>query len=121
MSKDLLPCATCPWRVDKNATTIPRYVHEKACGLLNTVGDADDFRQIMACHHSTGTEEPAEQICKGYLTQAGWTNINVRILMATADMPSPDSVADACQEAGIELEPDWETVLDKLTASLEYK
>lgn len=51
--QDLLPCATCPWRVDKDSSTIPRYSHEKACALTGTVGHGDDFRKIMACHHST--------------------------------------------------------------------
>lgn len=27
----LLPCATCPWRVDQDASVIPRYSHDKAC------------------------------------------------------------------------------------------
>ena len=49
----LLPCATCPWRMDKDAATIPGYVQEKAEGLLNTVGEGDDLRLIMACHGST--------------------------------------------------------------------
>jgi Family of unknown function (DUF6283) len=118
MSTDLLPCATCPWRTGKDATTIPRYSHAKACGLVGTVGRDDDFRQIMACHHSTGAESEAEQACKGYLAQAGESNLNVRMLAMSGLLPWPRQVAEACFKAGVELEPDYETVLDKLAASL---
>lgn len=95
----LLPCATCPWRVDKDASTIPRYSHEKACALVNTVGEGDGFRKIMACHHS-GDEMIA---CKGYLAQVGWTNINVRLLVYEGKIENPDAVYNACQAAGIVL------------------
>ena len=116
---NLLPCATCPWRVGKDATTIPRYSHVKACGLLGTVGREDAFRSIMACHHSTGNESEAEQACKGYLAQAGDSNLNVRIMAMDGLIPWPRQVAEACWEAGVDLEPDYETVLDKLAASIE--
>lgn len=114
------PCATCPWRVDKDATVIPRYSHEKACGLLNTVGRGDAFRPIMACHHSTGVESPAEQACLGYIAQVGWTNLNVRILLAQGKMPSPEAVLEECERQSIHLESDYETVLDKLSASVTH-
>lgn len=114
--QNLQPCATCPWRVDKDATTIPRYNHEKAVGLLNTVGRGDAFRQIMACHHSTGTESEAEQACKGYLAQVGYTNLNVRLLVATGRIPLRQ-IMDACE--GLYLECNYETVLDKLACSIE--
>jgi hypothetical protein len=113
---DLLPCATCPWRVDKDASTIPRYDHEKACNLMNTVGAEDWFRPIMACHHSTEGDDIA---CNGYLATVGWTNINVRLLAATGKIPSPDRVADACDAAKIKLHESYEEVLNKLAASLE--
>lgn len=113
--KSLQPCATCPWRVDKDATTIPRYSHEKACGLLNTVGDGDDFRRIMACHHSTGAESEAERACKGYLAKVGYTNLNVRILAMEGKINLCE-VEDACD--GLALETDYQTVLNKLTRSI---
>lgn len=113
-----VPCATCPWRVDKDATTIPRYSHEKACGLMDTVGRGDDFRKIMACHHSTGNEPPQEQVCRGYLAREGWSNINVRMLVFRGDMASPNAVLDACEREGIVLETDYPTVLAKLAESL---
>ncbi len=111
MPTSLLPCATCPWRVDQDASVIPNYNHDKACNLTNTVGDCDGFRPIMACHGSLEGEEIA---CKGYLAHAGWTNINVRILVAKKKLPNPDKVLDACEAAGIELHPDYASVLRKL-------
>lgn len=115
-SPDPLPCSTCPWRVDQDATVIPRYNHEKACGLLNTVGRGDDFRPIMACH---GSLEGEERACNGYLAREGWSNINVRILVLKGIIPKPNDVIDACERHGAELETDYPTVLTKLAASLE--
>jgi hypothetical protein len=112
---NLLPCATCPWRVDQNASVIPRYNHKKACGLMNTVGDSDALREIMACHRSTEDEPRA---CNGYLAREGWSNLNVRILLFRGQLPSPSAVLDACEAAGIELHPDYPSVLQKLKESL---
>lgn len=117
MASENTPCATCPWRVDKDATTIPRYSHEKACGLMNTVGQDDDFRKIMACHHSTGNEPPQEQVCKGYLAQEGERNINVRLMVSLGQMASPYAALEACKREGIELEIDYPTVLAKLAVT----
>lgn len=111
----LLPCATCPWRVDRDATTIPRYSHEKACGLLTTVGRGDAFRPIMACH---GSPEDASWACNGYLAREGWSNLNVRMMLAQSKIANPSEVADACEASGIELETDYDTVLAKLSYSI---
>ena len=116
MSNDLLPCKTCPWRVNRDATTIPRYSQEKAEELLNTVGDGDAFRPIMACHCSSDAEPRA---CNGYLARAGWSNINVRFLLLHGRIHNPARVLEACEEAGIELEPDYPTVVEKLRRSTQ--
>jgi Family of unknown function (DUF6283) len=110
--KALLPCKTCPWRVDQDASVIPGYCQSKAEGLLGTVGRGDDFRPIMACHNSSDKKMIA---CKGYLAQEGWSNINVRLLLAKGMIENPAAVADACYEDGVELEPDYATVLEKLS------
>ncbi len=110
-TKALLPCSTCPWRTDQDATVIPYYVHEKACNLLSTVGDGNAFRPIMACHGSTDTEMIA---CKGYLAREGWNNLNVRVMLIEDRIENPSKVADACDEYGVELEPDYPAVLAKL-------
>lgn len=57
--------------------------------LVNTVGDTDDFRPIMACHGSAeGTDHP----CVGYLARHGYTNLFVRMLSmrGAIDMPTID-------------------------------
>jgi len=90
---------------------IPNYVHNKARNLLNTVGHGDDFRPIMACH---GSPDDNMRGCNGYLAREGWSNINVRVLLIRRQIASPNMVLEACEEAGIELEPDYPTVLRKL-------
>jgi len=113
VNSDLLPCKTCPWRMESTAVAIPNYRHLQACELLQTcVGEGDAFRQVMSCHYST-PEEPFA--CKGYLAQAGWTNINVRILLAQRKIANPDRVAEACRIAGVKLHRTWAAALRKLT------
>lgn len=107
----LLPCATCPFRVEQTAAVIPRYSHGKACNLMNTVGDGDGFRPIMACHGST---ENNNRACNGYLARHGESNINVRLMVAMGRMASPRDVQDACEAAGIELHANYPEVLAKL-------
>jgi hypothetical protein len=111
--KKLLPCASCPWRTDQDASAILRYDQEKAEGLLSTVGDEDWFRPIMACHGSTDAKMVA---CKGYLAREGWSNLHVRLLLARGRIENPTAVADACEAHGIELEPDYPATLRKLSS-----
>jgi Family of unknown function (DUF6283) len=114
--ESLLPCATCPWRVEKGAGTILAYSQEKALALRNTVGDGDGLRTIMACHHSS-EDEPFS--CRGYLAQVGYTNINVRLFMARGEIPSIVKIAEACKESGIKLHRNYGEMMDKLTLSYE--
>jgi Family of unknown function (DUF6283) len=109
----LLPCRTCPWRIDQDSSVIPGYCQDKAEGLRRTVGRGDDFRQVMACHNSTDKKMIP---CKGYLAQEGYSNLNVRLLAIKGVIPNPAAVANACEDEGIEMEPDYETVLAKLSA-----
>jgi Family of unknown function (DUF6283) len=113
LSKALLPCKTCPWRVDSDVWAIPGYVPEKAAGLLRTAssGKGDAFRPIMACHNSTDTNMVA---CKGYLAREGWSNLNVRLLVAKGDIENPTAALEACETHGVSLEQDYPTVLRKL-------
>jgi hypothetical protein len=112
----LLPCATCPWRVNKGAETIPAYSQEKALALRNTVGDGDAFRTIMACHHS-GEDDPIS--CRGYLAKVGHANLNVRVFAASNRLPWPGQVAQACAKAKIKLHRNYGEMMDKLTLSYE--
>jgi hypothetical protein len=111
--KALLPCKTCPWRVDSDVWAIPGYVPEKASGLLRTasMGNGDGFRPIMACHNSTDTKMHA---CKGYLAREGWSNLNVRLLLAKGHIENPTAVLEACETHGVSLEPEYPAVLRKL-------
>lgn len=65
----------------------------------------------MACHGSTDDNMFA---CKGYLAREGWSNINVRILVAQNKIEHPDEVLRACESNGIELEENYAAVLRKL-------
>ena len=115
VNEALLPCPTCPWRVNRDATTIPNYNHQMACNLTNTVGEEDGFRPIMACHCSP---EGNPHACNGYLAVQGWSNINVRLMLSLNEILNPNDVLEACEAAGIELEPDYHTVLNKMAASI---
>lgn len=115
-SKALLPCKTCPWRVDADITAIPGFEPQKAVGLLRTasLGEGDAFRPIMGCHHS---KENNDYACKGYLAREGWSNLNVRILLARGKIENPSTVLHACETHGVQLEPDYPAILDKLAAA----
>lgn len=112
--KKLLPCPSCPWRIEQDASTIPNYVQEKAERLLNTVGRDDGFRPLMACHNSTDKKMIA---CKGYLAREGWRNINVRLLLSKRQIENPAAVLDACEAGGVELEEGYHAVLEKLSCT----
>jgi hypothetical protein len=109
----VLPCKSCPWRVDADVSTIPGYNQEKAVGLLKTAsaGQGDGFRPIMACH---GSPETKPHACKGYLAREGWANLNVRVLLAKGQIENPSVVLRACETHGVPLEPDYPAVLRKL-------
>ncbi|MFL6141698.1 MAG: DUF6283 family protein [Labedaea sp.] len=113
--KTLLPCASCPWRVHRDSSTIPGYNHANAINLLSTIGDDDGLRPIMACHGSTDDDMRA---CKGYLAREGWRNINVRILLVMGQIANPSAVLKACEGRGVELEPDYHAVLRKLARGI---
>ncbi len=107
----LLPCSTCPWRTDQRASAIPSYSHDLACGLLDTVGEGDAFRPIMACHGST---ENSMRACNGYLAREGWSNLNVRMQCSKGNVVDPDEVLAACKAAGVKLHANYRAVLRKL-------
>lgn len=111
-TKSLLPCPTCPWRIDQDASVIPNYCQVKAEGLLATIGRGDALRPIMACHNSTDSKMIP---CKGYLAQEGYRNLNVRLLVIKGKVPNPAACSKACEDEGIELETNYETVLERLS------
>jgi hypothetical protein len=113
LAKGMLPCKSCPWRVDADVSAIPGFNRVKAVGLLRTasLGEGDAFRPIMGCHHSKDNHDYA---CKGYLAREGWSNLNVRVLLAKDDIENPSAVLHACETHGVLLEPDYPAVLRKL-------
>lgn len=72
---------------------------------------------VKACH---GSIDDNERACKGYLAREGWRNLNVRIMLAKGQIESPSAVAEACEAKGVELEPDYPSVLEKLGRSQEW-
>lgn len=102
----LKPCGGCPWKVDsKGGVAIPNFSIEKARNLANTVGPDDGFRTIMACHL---TDEGEDAPCIGYLVQAGWSNLSVRMMAISGRLPLSE-IIEACE--GIELHPDFDAML----------
>lgn len=110
----LTPCSTCPWR--KTSTVggfdIPGFSLEMMRGLSCTVGDGDDFRQVMACHWSPSPAEVPEKghmrPCAGYLARQGYSNLNVRVMAMNGEVDLPGT-AEACE--AIDLWPDFATML----------
>lgn len=108
----LLPCGSCPWRIDQNAAAVARVRPRlKARQFRTMVGEEDGFRPIMQCH---GSPDENPRACAGYVAREGRRNINVRILIATGRIASPVAVDAACDVAGIELHGDYRAVLRKL-------
>lgn len=91
----VIPCPTCPWR--RSSTVggfdIPAFDIDLMRSLANTVGDGDDFRNIMACHYSAcGDETP----CVGYVAQEGYSNLSIR-MMAIRDRIDLAAIWAACE------------------------
>jgi hypothetical protein len=69
-----LPCPSCPWRVDQDASDIPNFSLELAEGLADTCEDMS-IKQF-ACHQSRPEQEV---VCAGWLARYGWDNLGVRL------------------------------------------
>jgi len=52
-----------------------------------------------------------------YLAREGWSNLNVRILLAKGQIENPSAVLHVCENHAVQLEPDYPAVLDKLAAA----
>ncbi len=86
---------------------IPGFDLDMMRGVTCTVGNGDDFRQVMACHYS-GDEPGETRPCAGYLARHGYTNLNVRVMAAKGEVDLPGTM-DACDE--LDLWPDFPTML----------
>lgn len=98
----LLPCASCPWRADQDAAAVANVQPPlRSEPLRRLLGNGDDaFSPVMQCH---GSPDDKPQACRGYLAQAGITNLNVRMLLLKGMIPTPAAVLSSCKRAGIGL------------------
>lgn len=91
------PCATCPWR--KTSTVggadIPGFNLDLMRGLRCTVGDGDDFRQVMACHYSPEPPGGHMRPCAGYVARHGYSNLYVRMMAMAGEIDLP-AIVEAC-------------------------
>lgn len=118
--KAKLPCGSCPWRVsNRDAGEIPFFDPRKAIGLLDTVGEGDDFRPVMACHMAD--EDDGARACRGYLARAGDSNLVVRLMALRGQIEAPGAVADLCDARGLALEDDYRAVLAKLLTPGQFE
>lgn len=79
------PCATCPWRRDKHADTIPRFRLDKAEALRSTTepGLGELSVGAFACHQS---QPEQEVVCVGWLWRYGWESFTVRMRLLDGRM-----------------------------------
>lgn len=107
-----MPCKTCPWRVDQDATVIPNFSLELAENLVHTT-DTRVGAPLFACHQSKPEEEV---VCSGWLARYGWDSIGVRMGLMTGKY-TPEMLAPG--EDWPELHETYEQVIEKLRASAE--
>lgn len=112
-----LPCKTCPWRVDQDATVIPNFRLELAEGLANTCPDERGFgpdigTPMMACHQS----KPGEEIvCAGWLAVAGHAHPAARLNVFVGTY-SPDHLKPP---EGVALHASFAEMIEKLRATAD--
>jgi hypothetical protein len=93
------PCKTCPWRTDKDASTIPNFSLALAEGLASTCPDERDMgpdfgAPMFACHQS---KDGDEIVCAGWLATQGHRHPSARLMVSMGqwdrdalDEPAPD-------------------------------
>lgn len=108
-----LPCPSCPWRVDQDASAIPHFSLSLAEALSKTCGapgqEAPLGSSLFACHQS---REGREVVCVGWLAMAGEHNLQARLLQAQGRLPvlRPD-------DTWPELHASYDEVIGKLRAT----
>lgn len=110
-----LPCPSCPWRVDQDATAIPNFSLEKAERLAAT-SQQDGYgpewgAPQFACHQSRDGDEI---VCAGWLAVEGHAHPGVRLNVAQGFVD-----ADALRPGDDwpELHDDFQQVIEKLRAT----
>lgn len=110
------PCASCPWRLDKDARDIPNFDLRLAEDLAATCPDArgmgpDYTAKLFACHQSkVGREIP----CAGWLAKVGMRHPRVRMRLMRGEI-SPEALTPG--EDWPELHNSYSEVLAKLRAT----
>lgn len=110
-----VPCPTCPWRVDQDASAIPGFSLELAEGLANTSPDdrgmgPDYGSPVFACHQS---KPEGGVYCSGWLAAVGSAHPNVRFAVGIGEIPH-----DALRPPpGVELHTTFGQVIEKLRAT----
>jgi hypothetical protein len=105
------PCASCPWRVDAHADTIPGFDLKLAERLTTTTSDQLGA-PMMACH---GSKQGKDVICVGWLWRYGWDSIGVRLGLMDGRIAPEDLEPDP----SIELHADFDEFIAKLRADFE--
>ncbi|WP_208454142.1 DUF6283 family protein [Burkholderia gladioli] len=107
------PCASCPWRVDKDARDIPNFDMQLAEKLSETCPDARNMgpafgAAMFACHQS---KDGAEIPCAGWLATVGERHPMVRLAVMRGRLPAESLVPGSDWP---ELHDNYPAVLDKL-------
>lgn len=111
------PCASCPWRLDKDARDIPNFDMEKAEGLAACCPDRRGFgpdfgATLFACHQS---KDGAEIACAGWLAAVGNRHPGVRLAVVMHRL-SPEALRPGADWP--EIHPTYDDVLRKLRSSI---
>jgi hypothetical protein len=107
-----LPCPSCPWRVDQDATDIPHFNLDLAEKLAATCPDdrgmGPDFTAPQfACHQSRPGEEV---VCAGWLAVMGHRHPAVRLAVALGKTP----IEALTPPPGVALHDSFPAVSEKL-------
>lgn len=110
------PCPSCPWRVDQDATDIPKFDPELAEGLARCCPDkrgmGPDFgASLFACHQS---KDGAEMACAGWMATVGHRHPGVRLAIAMGRL---DASALRPGKGWPELHSNYQSVIEKLRAT----
>lgn len=107
------PCKTCPWRTDRDASTIPGFQFDLVDRLERCSDGALDSPQF-GCHQSNPGEE---FVCAGWLSVEGWDSLGVRLGLADGTYTKEQLDARHLDPTWPEMEPSLRVVLDKLRAT----
>lgn len=112
-----LPCGSCPWRVDADATRIPGLSVERARGLDATCPTSESLfgTPMMACHHS---DDGDESVCIGWaLSDASRDSIPLRLAMMHGTVAGWRVLRDAAERADVVVYDSFADMLEQIEAT----